>query len=131
MSPRMKKERNPLARQRGSMMVEVLVSVLLLSVSVLGLVRVLANSMQDSGELEYRSIAAAVADESIARIWVADRSNMAELEVEDDPVLQLPDGKRTVEVIDDNIVEVTVRWQAPGATAASHVVRATIAENSP
>ena len=37
--------------QRGGLMVEVLVSLLLLSVSILGLVRVLGNSLQQSGDL--------------------------------------------------------------------------------
>jgi len=61
--------------QRGSMMIEVLVSVVLLSISVLGLVRVLGNSVQDSGEIEYRSIASTLADESIGRMWI-DRANL-------------------------------------------------------
>jgi type IV pilus assembly protein PilV len=116
-------------RQRGSMMVEVLVSVLLLSVSVLGLVRVLANSMQDAGEIEYRSVAAAAADESIARIWVGDHSDLTDFEVTDQAVANLPNGLQTIAVA-GNVVNVTVTWQAPGSASSSrHRVTATIAEN--
>ena len=116
--------------QQGSMMIEVLVSVLLLSVSILGLVRVLGNSMQDSGELEYRSVAATVADESIARIWVADRTNMEDLEVDSQDVPQLPNGAQSIDV-DGNVVTVTVSWRAPDGPTRTHQVVATIAENGP
>lgn len=125
--------KRPLLRrssQQGSMMIEVLVSVLLLSVSILGLVRVLGNSMQDSGELEYRSVAATVADESIARIWVADRSNMEDLEVDSQDVPQLPNGAQSIEV-EDNVVTVTVSWRAPDGPTRTHQVVATIAGNGP
>jgi type IV pilus assembly protein PilV len=118
------------AAQQGSMMIEVLVSVLLLSVSILGLVRVLGNSMQDAGELEYRSVASTVADESIARIWVGDRSDMEDFEVEDQAVPQLPNGTQTIDV-DGTIVTVTVNWQAPDGPVRSHQVVATITENAP
>jgi type IV pilus assembly protein PilV len=116
--------------QQGSMMIEVLVSVLLLSVSVLGLVRVLGNSMQDSGEIEYRSVASTVADETIGRIWVADRSDLEDLEVEAQAVPNLPNGLQSIEV-DGNIVTVTVSWQAPDSVVRSHQVVATITENAP
>lgn len=125
--------KRPLLRrssQQGSMMIEVLVSVLLLSVSILGLVRVLGNSMQDSGELEYRSVAATVADESIARIWVADRTNMEDLEVDSQDVPQLPNGAQSIEV-EDNVVTVTVSWRAPDGPTRTHQVVATIAGNGP
>jgi type IV pilus assembly protein PilV len=113
-------------------MVEVLISVLLLSVSILGLVRVLANSVKDSGELEYRSVAATLADESIGRMWV-DRGNLAAYAVEDEAVAQLPNGRRTIDVDAANrVVTVTVSWQAPGAIGASrHEVTATIRGNDP
>lgn len=125
--------RRPVARcfsQQGSMMIEVLVSVLLLSVSILGLVRVLGNSMQDAGELEYRSVAATVADESIARIWVGDRTDMEDFEVDSQDVPQLPNGAQSIEV-DGNVVTVTVSWRAPDGPTRSHQVVATIAENGP
>jgi type IV pilus assembly protein PilV len=118
------------AAQQGSMMIEVLVSVLLLSVSVLGLVRVLGNSMQDSGELEYRSVAATVADETIGRMWVADRANLEDLEVEAQAVPNLPNGMQSIDV-EGNVVTVTVSWQAPDGPVRSHQVVATISENAP
>ena len=131
MSPVIKlRTRGARAAQQGSMLIEVLVSVLLLSVSVLGLVRVLGNSMQDSGELEYRSVAATVADETIGRMWVADRANLEALEVEAQAVPNLPNGMQSIAVV-GNIVTVTVSWQAPDSAVRSHQVVATLAENAP
>ncbi len=113
--------------QRGSMMIEVLVSVLLLSVAVLGLVRVLGTTVRDSGDIEYRSVAAAVADESLARMWI-DRTNMAAHVVTNEDVTQLPSGKRTITVV-GNVATVVISWQAPGDPARSHRVSATITGN--
>lgn len=115
--------------QRGSMMVEVLVSVVLLSVSVLGLVRVLAQTMKDSGELEYRSISSTLADEAIGRMWVMDPANLATYAGDvtgDLPASVLPGGTRAV-AVNGNVVTVTITWQSPGLTAtdACGVVGAT------
>lgn len=115
-------------RQRGATMVEVLVSVVLLSISILGLVRVLGNAVQDSGEVEYRSVAATLADESLGRMWI-DRSNLAGHAVKDEVLSQLPNGKRNI-TVNGNIVTVVISWQAPGgASAHQHTVSATIAGN--
>lgn len=122
--------RRPAARQttqRGSMMMEVLVSVMLLSVAVLGLVRVLGTTVRDSGDIEYRSVAAAVADESIARMWI-DRANLAAHVVTNEDVGQLPSGKRTITVA-GNVATVLVTWQAPGDPVRRHRVSATITGN--
>jgi type IV pilus assembly protein PilV len=115
--------------QVGSVLIEVLVSVVLLSVSVLGLVRVLGSAVQNSGEIEYRTVAAAMADESVARMWI-DRSNLAGHVVTDEALAQLPDGKRTI-TVNGNVVVVTISWQAPGDAAAhQHQISATITGNT-
>jgi type IV pilus assembly protein PilV len=107
-------------RQRGSMMIEVLVSVVLLSISVLGLVRILGQSVKDSGELGYRSVAATMADEIVGRMWVMDPANYgtyaASMTGNTD---QVPNGTRAVTVTGGNQVSVVVTWQAPGASAAN------------
>jgi type IV pilus assembly protein PilV len=109
-------------------MVEVLISMLIFSVAVLGLVRVLGVAVRDAGEVEYRAIAATVADETIGRMWV-DRDNLGDYAVEDAEVELLPGGLQTV-AVDDNVVTVTVTWLPPGAADARvHAVAATIAGN--
>ena len=109
-------------------MIEVLISMLLFSIGVLGLVRVLAIAVRDAGEVEYRAIAATVADDTIGRMWV-DRGNLAGYAVVDADVPQLPGGTQTV-TVDGNVVNVTVNWLPPGAAAPrGHAVAATITAN--
>jgi type IV pilus assembly protein PilV len=113
------------AVQRGSAMVEVLVSMLLFSLSVLALVRALGISVRDAGEIEYRAVAATIADATIGRMWV-DRENLDDYVVDAADVPELPRGTQTV-TVDDNVVQVTVRWQPPGAASSrSHSVSATL-----
>jgi type IV pilus assembly protein PilV len=114
--------------QRGSALVEVLVSVLLFSVGVLGLLRVLEFTVRDSGEVEYRAVAAAIADEALGRMWV-DRANLASHATTDAPVSELPNGRQTI-VVDGQVVNVTISWQPPGVPIAhAHTTSATIAVN--
>jgi type IV pilus assembly protein PilV len=109
-------------------MVEVMVSVLLFSIGVVGLLRVLGTAVQDTGALEYRATAATLADSAIGRMWV-DRNNLAAYVTTGTAVPELPNGSRVVTVA-GNVVTVQILWQAPGATApSSHQVTATIVGN--
>lgn len=115
--------------QRGSALVEVLVSVLLFSISIIALLRVLGTSVRDAGDLEYRAVAANIADAVIGRMWV-DRGALAGYVVTDAAVADLPNGTLTVALPAANLVTVTVNWQPPGAIAArTHTVTATLASN--
>jgi type IV pilus assembly protein PilV len=116
------------SEQEGSTLVEVLVSVLLFSIAVIGLLRALGVAMKDSGEIQYRSVASMVADERIGRMWV-DRANFAAYVEANTAVAELPNGTRTTTVA-GNVITVTIGWQAPGAALASnHRVAATITGN--
>jgi type IV pilus assembly protein PilV len=119
--------------QHGSTLIEVMVSVVLFSLAVIGLIRVLGVSVTDSGAIGYRSVATTIADETIGRMWV-DRANLAAYVETNAAVPALPNGTRTV-TVDSTvparpIVTVRVGWQAPGASSASnHQISATIASN--
>ncbi len=116
--------------QQGSALIEALVSVLLFSIAIIALMRVLGAAVKDSGDVQYRAVAATVADETIGRMWV-DRANLASY-VQTDAALDagvgLPGGTRTVAVT-GNRVTVTINWQPPGAGAHTHTVTATLASN--
>jgi len=111
---------------RGSALVEVLVSVLLFSVGILGLVRLLGTAVKDAGEIEYRAQAATIADTQIGRMWL-DRGQLATY-VGNTAVAQLPSGTSTV-AVNGNVVTVTIGWQPPGGPAGNHVVVATLVGN--
>ncbi|MEN9704670.1 MAG: hypothetical protein RLZZ393_549 [Pseudomonadota bacterium] len=120
--------RSTRAGHRGSTLIEVLVAIMLFSVGVLALLRILAISVQDSGDIEYRAVASAIADERVGRMWV-DRTNLAAYSETDTAIPQLPQGTRTVSV-NGAVVTVTVTWRPPRALIAhSHQVVATITGN--
>jgi type IV pilus assembly protein PilV len=114
--------------QKGSALVEALVAVLLFSIGIIALLRVLGASVRDAGDVEYRTTAATIADETIGQMWV-DRGNLGGY-VEDAAALAaLPNGTRTV-TVNGNVVTVTINWQPPGADAArTHTVSATLMSN--
>ncbi len=113
---------------RGSALVEALVAVLLFSIGIVALVRVLGTAVKDAGDVEYRAVAATLADATIGRMWV-DRANLDAYEVDDEPVPELPNGLRTV-TVDGTVVNVTIRWQPPGVDDQRvHTVAATLTGN--
>lgn len=123
----MKKKIRPGRRrhQRGSTLVEVLISVLLFSLGVIGLLRALGLAMRDSGDIEFRSVASTLADERLGRMWV-DRANLAAYAEAGTAVPELPSGSRTV-TVNGNVVTVEIDWQPPGAAdLRNHRVSATI-----
>ena len=61
-------------RQAGYMLLEVLVSVVIFSVGVLGLTAMQAISIKNDGAAKYRSEASALANELIGRMWADDRT---------------------------------------------------------
>ena len=115
--------------QRGSALVEVLVSVLLFAISIIALLQVLGTSVRDAGDLEYRAQAANIADTIIGQMWV-DRGGLAAYVVDHVALADLPNGELTVTLPAANQVMVTVDWQPPGAlTTRTHTVTATLAAN--
>lgn len=113
---------------RGVALIEALVAVLLFAVGIAALLRVLGTAIKDAGDVEYRAVAATLADGTIGRMWV-DRPNWNDYVVVDGPVGELPNGLQTVAVA-GNVVTITIRWQPPGAADERvHTVAATLATN--
>jgi len=114
--------------QRGSALLEVLIAILLFAIGIISLLRVLGTAVRDSGDVEFRAVAATVADTTIGRMWV-DRSQLANYVVTNAAVAELPSGTRTV-AVNGNTVTVTINWQPPGAaTTRTHTVTATLVGN--
>lgn len=107
---------------------EVLVAMVLFSLGVIGLLRSLGTAVQDAGAIQYRSVAATLADTQLGQMWV-DRGALPSYVVADDPVPELPNGTRTVTVA-GNVVTVRIAWRPPGsALVSNHRVVATIVGN--
>lgn len=116
-------------KQGGSALIEALVAVLLFSIGIIALLRVLAVAVKDAGDVQYRAVAATIADGTIGRMWV-DRANLAAHVVDAAPVADLPNGTQTVTIVNGNVVNVTINWQPPGVTEVhTHTVSATLVGN--
>ena len=98
----------------GYVLLEVLISILLFSLGVLGLISIQANAVQAAGEANMRAEAVFAANEITGRMWV-DRSNLASY-VGTTTLPALPGGKAVV-AVNGAAVSVTVTWRPPGATA--------------
>jgi len=64
------------AFERGSMLLEALISVLIFSAGILAFVSMQATAIRDTAEAKYRADASFLANQIIGRMWV-DRANLA------------------------------------------------------
>ena len=115
--------------QRGITLIEVLVSLVLFTVAIIGLLRTLGTAMRDSGEVEYRTLAANLADMQLGTMWT-DRANLASYAVTNAALSALPNGTNTV-AINGSVVTITIRWQVPGSPQQrTYSTTATLAVNN-
>ncbi|MBI5271447.1 MAG: prepilin-type N-terminal cleavage/methylation domain-containing protein [Burkholderiales bacterium] len=106
-------------RPRGVSLIEVLVSLLVFSLGVLGLAGFQALLTRQAVEASERSRAALMANELVAEMWKARRTELDadvvsawEARVQDPAVLGLPGGEGEVTALDDDAgtVLIEVRW---------------------
>ena len=116
-------------QQQGTTLVEVLVSLVLFAVAIVGLLRTLGTAMRDSGEVEYRTRAANLASARLGTMWI-DRANLASYVETDTTLTDLPNGKRTV-TVNGSVVSITINWQVPGSDSQrNYSTTATLAVNN-
>lgn len=104
-----------LVTERGTILLEVLVSILILALGVLSLVGLQAAAIRSTTEAKLRADASFVANRTISRMWGNPDGLASFVEADADLPLEdgLPSGKRTV-VVNDRRVTVTITWQVPG-----------------
>lgn len=140
-----------IAKQRGVVILENLIAVLIFSIGILGLAGLLAASMKNTASAAYRNEASMLASQIIGQMWLGDRSNgtlKTNFESPDGtqylawknritgdpddsskpPVLPGVDSyPPTITIDNNNVATVTVRWKAPGeATSHSYIAVARI-----
>lgn len=116
--------------QRGIVLLESLIAVLIFSMGVLALIGLQGFMVKGTTEAKVRSDASLIAQRRIAMMWV-NPVNLAAFEEVDTPVLELPNGLRTTAVgmigPTAAAVVVTITWQAPGGEAHRYSANANIA----
>lgn len=123
--------------QRGAMLLEALIGILIFSMGILALVGLQAVSLKNTAEAKSRSDAAFLANQIIGQMWV-DRANLAKYDDADgghapriqwdaDVAALLPGTNLTtpvapatrnpsilVSAASGNMVTVTIQWRQPG-----------------
>lgn len=115
---------SPRYAQRGMSLIEVLVSLVIFSIGLLGMVGLQARATQFSVDAEDRTRAALLANELVSAMWAAGTTSETALNqsfvakwkkrLADPAAGGLPDGDSKVSAPDaDGIVEIRIEWRAP------------------
>lgn len=125
-------------RQGGVALVEVLVSVLLLAVGILGVIGLQGMLVQAATDNRNRATATLLAGEVISGLWVntasSDFSALSGPLSSDNPsaariMSSLPNGTATVTGDAGGTVTVAITWQMPNATTPSTVTQTAVVMN--
>ncbi|MGJ7567094.1 fimbrial assembly protein [Variovorax sp. GB1R11] len=117
----------PRRSQAGIALLEVLVSVLLFSLGLLGLIGLQARAISFSVDAEDRNRAALLANEVVALMWLNQSPTVPpdalaawKLRVSDPKATGLPNGVGTVDVA-GKTADVKITWQAPSRSTGSQL----------
>lgn len=117
----------PSSTQRGVVLIETMIAILIFSVGVLAIVGLQASMIKNTDDSRYRAEASLIAQKRIGLMWT-DPSNLASY-VETDTNISglLPNGKRTVSLLaGTNQYQVTVKWTLPGASSTERNYTTTV-----
>ena len=112
----------PPASQKGIVILEALIALLVFSFGILALVGLQAAMIKNTSDNKYRADASFLAQERIGRMW-ADPNNLVNYACTNvaaacaDVSGVLPNGTRTVTVAAKGYVIVDVAWRLPGSDA--------------
>ena len=106
--------KNTLDHQRGMMLVEGMIAILIFSFGILAIIGTQAVAIKQTTDAKYRVDASFLANQSIGAMWT-DKDDLAAHAVTNEALSALPNGKRTI-VVAGNQVTVTITWQLPNDT---------------
>jgi type IV pilus assembly protein PilV len=116
------------SKQNGAILLEALIAVLLFSLGVLALAGLQTAMIKNTDDAKYRAEATFIAQQKFGEIWANTRNfaSLADYEVTDEAVAEMPNGKQTVSVSADRVVTVTINWALPGAVEHTYSANARI-----
>jgi type IV pilus assembly protein PilV len=110
---------SPKSAQRGVVLIEAMVAILLFSVGVLAVAGLQATMLQNSGESKYRADASYIAQQRLGLLWTdlaSSTGTPADLDLEVLIPELLPNGTRTLTREAPGQFRVVVTWMQPGDT---------------
>jgi len=115
------------ASQKGSVLLEALISILLFSFGILALTGLQAAMIKNVDDAKYRAEASFIAQQKISEIWLGlDGNNLADYLITDEATAQLPGGKTTVTVSSNRELKVIVKWTLPGGNEHTYFANARV-----
>jgi type IV pilus assembly protein PilV len=115
------------ASQKGAVLLEALIAILLFSFGILALTGLQAAMIKNTDDAKYRAEASFVAQQKISEIWLSgNNTNLASYVITDSPTAQLPGGKTSVAVSANRELTVTVQWTLPGGTEHTYFANARV-----
>jgi len=99
--------------QRGSVLIEAMVSVLIFSMGIIALVGLQGAMVKNTAQTKFRAEASLIAQERLG-VMLTDPLNVANFVENETAIPQLPNGKRTTVIGARRLAIVTVSWRAPG-----------------
>ena len=125
MSSAPRRARRSLRSQAGSSLIEVLVSTLLISIGLLGLVAMQAKAIQQAVQAGDRTRAAQLASEVVTQMWLQRSSTLAagtleawQQRVADSARAGLPGGQGSVSTDAGGVTTITIDWRPVGLAAS-------------
>jgi type IV pilus assembly protein PilV len=144
-------------KQRGVMVLEALIAILIFSLGILALMALQATAIRLSSDAKYRTDAAFLADKMIAQMWLEDPLNLSGYAhmstpgntpctptgstgntavtnwLTNDVSTSLPGidaSKQRISILAGNIVEVSLCWQMPSESIQhNYITRSLIVKN--
>lgn len=105
-------------KQKGSVVLEALIAILIFSLGILALVGLQAAMISNTTDSNNRTEATFVAQQILGRIWTYDHQNIADiveiLNNDESISATLPNGTHEVEAQIGGVVNVTITWQPKG-----------------
>lgn len=121
--------------QKGSMVLEAMISILIFSIGILAIIGLQAASIKSAAGAKYRTDASLLANQIIGQMWIADKTNATLVGNFSSPsgaryttwkaavaqalpgVAGVAANQPTVVIDANNMVTVTLFWQAPNEDA--------------
>jgi type IV pilus assembly protein PilV len=127
----LKKNFKKISQQKGAVMLEALIAVLIFSFGILAISGLQAAMIKNTANSKYRSDASFIAQQTLGKMW-ANPANLSTFVVANENISSLlPGGTRTIALPAGTVdqVQITIGWQAPGdPDAHNHVVNARIVQ---
>lgn len=120
--------------QRGSILLEGMIAILIFSLGILGLMGMQAASIKNVSDAKYRLDASYLANQIVGQMWADAPTNLASYASTNSYksswqatiASTLPSGAGNILVSAAQQVTVTITWQVPGESAHSYVMVAYI-----